>query len=263
MVGKMKTLVILASVMVSLLLSACGSSQQASDNKEVELLRKENELAKKEVELAKKELEISQGNTANANASPTPSAKATSIKIVGTKFNKGHHSIPQIAGPGTPQEKEFNAFVRKLITSDFSGYEVSYAKPEFVSLYLFDETCGASCHVATTPVNFDLEAGKPLDSLSELFKPGSDFLRTTASYCVRELKRTWDCGDDETFKSGSSPTTDNYSIWRISRKGVEITFQQYQLGPGACGGTSVVVPYSILRGMLREDVGWIETLSSK
>jgi hypothetical protein len=246
-------------VAVSVLIWSCGSNQQTTDNKEVELLRKENELSKKEAELAKKELEISQSNTANTNTSPLP-PKVANIKIVGVKFNKGHHTIPQIAAPRTPQDQEFNAFVRKLITADFSGYDVSYAIPEFVSLYLYEEFCGASCHVGITPVNFDLETGKPLENLSELFKPRSDFLRTTASYCVRELRRTWTCDDDETFNSGSSPTSDNYKIWRVSRKGVEITFQQYQLGPGACGGTSVVVPYSLLRGMLREDVGWFRSL---
>lgn len=237
---------------------ACGINQQSIENKEVELLRKENELSKKEVELAKRELEISGGNTADSIASPTPSAKVK-FKIVGAKLKKGRPAIPQIADPITPQEHEFNAYVRELIPNDFSGYEVSYAKPELVSLYLYEETCGASCHLAITPVNFDLETGKPIKNLSELFIPGSDFLRTTASYCVRELKRTWSCDDDESFKNGSRPTADNYSIWRVSRKGLEITFQQYQLGAGACGGTSVVVPYSVLQGMLREDAGWLRS----
>jgi hypothetical protein len=213
---------------------------------------------------------FSQGVEAGVSTGKKVSAKKTdqksvlrkdtqknSIKIVAVKFKKGHPSIPQIANPKTPQEKQFNAFVRKFITADFSGYDVSYTTPEFVSLYLYDETCGASCHVKITPVNFDLKSGNSLENLAELFKPGSDYLRKTASYCVRELRRTWDCdGDDESFADGSSPTIDNYSIWRVSHKGVEITFQQYQLGAGACGGASVVVPYSYLKGMLRKDVEW-------
>ncbi len=69
---------VLLLVTISNLLWACAGNQ-ASDNKEVELLRKETELAKKETELAKKELEMSKGNTAASNAtSPTPSPNPTS-----------------------------------------------------------------------------------------------------------------------------------------------------------------------------------------
>ena len=192
---------------------------------------------------------------------PGKTTQKSSFKIIGVKVKKGLRAIPQIAKPRTPQEQKFNALVRKYITRDYSGYDVSYSTPEFVSVYLYDETCGASCHTGITPVNFDLKSGNSLENLAELFRPRSDFLRTTASYCIRELKRTWDCVDDgEWFNNGSSPTVENYSVWRVSRKGLEITFPQYQLGAGACGGTSVVVPYSILRGMFRQDVEWLHKL---
>ena len=74
----MRTLFVLAYIAIFLLLSACASSQQTADNKEVELLRKENELSKKEAELAKKELELSQSNTANTDTSDTQQPQATS-----------------------------------------------------------------------------------------------------------------------------------------------------------------------------------------
>lgn len=139
---------------------------------------------------------------------------------------------------------------------DFSVY---YATPEFVSVHLYEEFCGASCRVKITPVNFDLEVGRPLENLSEPFRPGSGYLRAIASYCIGELKHTWICGDggteDEWFRNGSSAKADNYSIWKLSQNDVGIVFQQYQLGSGTCGGASVVVPYSRLRGISRWDVG--------
>ncbi|HLM59217.1 MAG TPA: hypothetical protein VK308_00295 [Pyrinomonadaceae bacterium] len=88
---------ILLLVAISNLLWACGSNQ-TSDNKEVELLRKETELAKKEAELAKKELEMSKDNNSNSKANtvmpspsptstPTPSNNVTGFWIV--RYNSG------------------------------------------------------------------------------------------------------------------------------------------------------------------------------
>lgn len=231
-------------------LFGCGG---ISDNREAELSRREADLAQREAELAKKEEKVPPANKPD-NSRPS----SADIKIIGVKSNKAKDKIPQIAGAATSQQKEFNEFVKRQVTGDYSGYEVSYVSPEFISLYLIDEFCGASCHSQFIPVNFDLEAGGSID-LGELFKPGSGYLKKIASYCVRELNRTWECNDPESFRAGTSATADNYKIWRLSRKGIEIIFPQYQLGAGACGGASVVVPFSQLKGMLREDVGFLRS----
>ena len=105
-----KFLQILLTASFCVLFSVCGNSNQTSDNKEVELLRKENELDKKEAELAKKELEISKGNTANINAndikqSPSP----TSIFDFSTLKGK---TLNQIFTPSGLNE------IKKLISAD-------------------------------------------------------------------------------------------------------------------------------------------------
>ncbi len=105
----MKTLLIPTSLMVFLLLSACGSNQQATDNKEAELLRKEANLAQKEAELAKKELEISQGNTANTNPSDTQSSLDTKPFDFSTLKGK---ALNQIFTPSGLIE------IKKLISAD-------------------------------------------------------------------------------------------------------------------------------------------------
>jgi hypothetical protein len=192
---------------------------------------------------------------------------AGDIKIDSVEHKSENFTYPQIASPRTPQERKFNLYMRKnreLSMSDDneSGeFSVSFATPEFLSIVFWTETCGASCHNLYTFLNYDLKAGRPIKKLAELFKPGSDFLKTIASYCVRELKRCGeDCASGEWFEKGTKPTVSNYENWNLTRDGVEIMFREYQIGPGVCPEVSVVVPYSHLRGILRQDVEWFRRL---
>ncbi len=198
--------------------------------------------------------------------------RAEGIKIVSAKLRrKGSFKYPQIAGPRTPQERKFNADVLKVVLKDVTAnggeeylFSVSFATPEFVSVHLISTFCGASCHAGIIAFNFDLKTGKQITKLSELFKPKSNYLKTIASYSVGALTR---CSGDELdikddwFMEGTKPTAKNYSIWSLTRDGVRITFPEYQIAPGAFSGVDVVVPYSHLKGMLREDVEWFRLLN--
>ena len=208
------------------------------------------------------------------------------IKVISMKLKSGNYfAYPQIAGPRTPQERKFNLYVRKLLEIDpkndevcvekvdpdcednmnendeETGFSVDYATPEFLSIVLYSTTCGASCHVGFTPVNYDLRTGKPIKNLAELFKPHSNYLKKIASYCVRELKRCEGFHEEDgVFKKGTAPTADNYEIWSLTSDGVDITFPEYQIAGGAFPGANVLVPYSHLQGMLRQDVDWFRRL---
>lgn len=173
---------------------------------------------------------------------------------------------PQIGKPRTPQERKFNTVVRKLaqeldVGDEGSDFSALYATPEFVSVALYHAFCGQRCRVAITPVNFDLKAGKEINKLSELFTPGSKFLETIASYCVREFSRCHSV--DNTgwfFKEGTKPTLENYDEWNLTHDGIQIIFPEHQVGSGVVGYASVVVPYSHLQGTLRNDVAWFRRL---
>lgn len=191
---------------------------------------------------------------------------AGGIHIIARKLKRNPIvSYPQIASPTTRQQRRFNVAVQSIARRELTGEEgadfvVSYATPEFVSALLWTEFCGASCHVGEIPFNFDLTTGTRIENLSELFKPRTAFLKSIASYCIAEFKRCgWDTEDDW-FKKGTQPRAENYEIWGLNRDGVEITFPEYQIAPGVFPGTSVVVPYSHLREMLRRDVDWFRRL---
>lgn len=189
---------------------------------------------------------------------------AGNIEVMSVKPEKGNFAYPQIVKPRTRQERKFNLYVQKLFAGDLYDFSVSYATPEFLSIDFVYETCGASCHYLSKLLNYDLKAGRPIKKLAELFKPRSGFLKTIASYSVRELKRCEGfLDDDEWFERGTKPTASNYDTWGLGRAGVEITFNEYQIAPGVYPGAIVVVPYDHLREMLRQDVAWFRRLKLK
>ncbi|MGB7924961.1 MAG: RsiV family protein, partial [Pyrinomonadaceae bacterium] len=59
--------------------------------------------------------------------------------------------------------------------------------------------------------------------------------------------------DDATIEEGAAAKEDNYGSWNITRKGLLITFDAYQVGPYAAGPQWVVVPYSALKEIIRAD----------
>jgi uncharacterized protein DUF3298 len=114
---------------------------------------------------------------------------------------------------------------------DFSGYSAGAAHP-----YLYSIT-----------VNYDLGQGRQL-ALSELFLPNSNYLEVISNYCVAQLGKR-DIGF-EGFSQGAGPTLENYRNWNITRDGLMITFDEYQVAPYAAGPQTVVIPYSELQAVI-------------
>ena len=146
--------------------------------------------------------------------------------------------------------------------SDISvGYEVALAKDDLISV---DFTVGTYSAGAAHPnsytdvVNFDLKNGRQL-KLAELFTPGSKYIGTLATYCIQDLKKQNKAPgadgmlDDEWIQKGAGPDADNYENWAITRKGLAITFDPYQVGPYAAGPQRVLVPYSALKEIIKPD----------
>jgi hypothetical protein len=96
-------------------------------------------------------------------------------------------------------------------------------------------------------VTYDLEAGQFVN-LDQLFLPGSDYLGTISTYCIKTLKAS-EIGEvvDET---GAQPTVDNYRNWNITAEGLLITFDEYQVAAYAAGPQQVTIPYSELAAII-------------
>jgi hypothetical protein len=96
-----------------------------------------------------------------------------------------------------------------------------------------------------------LKNGKQLN-LADVFKPGAKYLQSLASYCIADLKKQGkDKGLlDEEIEKGASANIKNYQSWTITRKGLAINFEAYQVGPYAAGPQFVLVPYSNLKDLI-------------
>lgn len=139
------------------------------------------------------------------------------------------------------------------------GYNVALAKDDLISIQfdLGSYSAGAAHPNSSSAVlNYDLKAGKVL-KLADLFNPGAKYLQALSSYCIKDLKgQSKSKGsllDDTSIQSGAGPETRNYQSWAISRKGLQITFDAYQVGPYAAGPQAVLVPYSALKELIKAD----------
>lgn len=200
---------------------------------------------------------------------------------------------PQLKGSVDPNFEKFNQTVRSLITKkvadfkkDFApstqeeptpepgsvpdealgsdmtiGYEVVLAKDDLISI---DFTVGSYSAGAAHPnsytdvVNFDLKNGRQL-KLADIFIPGSKFLGTLSSYCLQDLKKQSKAKgadgmlDDDWIQKGAGSDLANYNNWSITKKGLAITFDPYQVGPYAAGPQHVLVPYSVVKDIIKPD----------
>jgi hypothetical protein len=139
------------------------------------------------------------------------------------------------------------------------SYTIEMAQDDFVSL---DFLVGSYYQGAAHPnsysetLNYDLRNGKPL-KLADLFKPGAKFLPAISSYAINDLKKQSrgedKMLDDTSIESGAAPSAKNFESWTITKKGLGINFDPYQVGPYAAGPQYVVIPYSVLKEIIAPD----------
>jgi hypothetical protein len=201
-----------------------------------------------------------------------------------------HYTIdveyPQIEG-GDPRFDKFNKEARGLVTKQIAewktneaardadmqtdladeasnfdmgiGYDIRYATDDLISVEFSEggySRGAAHPNSFTIVLNYDLKNGKKL-ALSDLFKPKSNYLSVISTYCIKNLKEQSKKKDlmldDETIQSGAGPKADNYKACAITKKGLWITFDAYQVGPYAAGPQYVLVPYSAVKDLIKPD----------
>jgi hypothetical protein len=201
-------------------------------------------------------------------------------------------AYPQLTGSVDPNFEKFNQTVRSLITrkvGDFKkemapsqdepadsenpaldesmgsdiaiGYEVALAKDDLISIEFTVSSYSAGAahpNSYTDVVNYDLKNGKLL-KLADLFQPGAKYLQHLSTQSIQALqKQAKEQGadamlDDEWVKKGAAPELTNYDNWTITKKGLAITFDPYQVGPYAAGPQHVLLPYAALKEIIKPD----------
>jgi len=223
-------------------------------------------------------------------AVPTPTFVPTSVSLISqqvtlvsvpfTETNPGPGfptytltaQTPQLTGSDDPRVLAFNQRLNELVAK-----EVDMWRQGFQQLPVTQYSTGSSLDLKYTAVsqmgdlwsfkfdsafysdgaahpglnsmtlNYDLAQGREL-TLGDLFLPNSIYLETISNYCVTELSKLQFF--DGPFTDGAKPTPENYRNWTLSPDGVTITFDTYQVGPGAAGPQQVVVPFSELTAII-------------
>ncbi|HEX3280823.1 MAG TPA: DUF3298 and DUF4163 domain-containing protein [Pyrinomonadaceae bacterium] len=194
---------------------------------------------------------------------------------------------PQLTGSTDANVEKFNQAARSLVTKQVNafraqmtdsageenpvesesgsdlgaGYTIELAQDDLISVQF--DIGGYSAGAAhpnsyTDVINFDLSNGKQL-KLADLFKPGAKYLQTLSAYCIQDLKKqSRDKGedgmlDDDWIQRGAGAETNNFRSWTITRNGLGINFDSYQVGPYAAGPQFVLVPYSALKEIIKPD----------
>jgi hypothetical protein len=189
--------------------------------------------------------------------------------------------LPQLAGADTARAERFNAAVNAFVarrrgefektadelareaaaakpteatspqsTLDVS-YEVTAANQGFISIlfYFFEYTGGAHPNTTTSSFTYDLNRHAAIN-LSDLFTPRSNYLKVISDYCIKELKRLNTVDEPE---NGAGAKPENFHSWNITPAGLRVTFDRYQVGSYAAGEHEVVVPYSVLKPIIKPD----------
>ena len=138
------------------------------------------------------------------------------------------------------------------------GYQIHFATADLISVEFREgEYSRGAAHgnSVTAVLNYDVKNGRKI-ALADLFNPKTNYLGVLANYSKKELKDKLtkdEMFDEDMVKSGTEPTADNYAAWTITRKGLYITFDPYQVAAYAAGPQSVLVPYSALKDIIKPD----------
>ncbi len=194
---------------------------------------------------------------------------------------------PQLTGGSNPNLEKFNQAVRgsmlkkvaafkkemapqpaeepkpeNSMGSDLNvSYKIELAQDDLVSVTFSVSSYyqgAAHPNSFSEVINYDLKNGKAL-KLSDVFKPGAKYLQALSTYCVADLKKQSKAKgadgalDDTSINTGAAPTANNYHSWSITKQGLGINFDSYQVGPYAAGPQFVKVPYSAIKDLINPD----------
>ncbi|WP_312094284.1 DUF3298 and DUF4163 domain-containing protein [Niallia sp.] len=127
-----------------------------------------------------------------------------------------------------------------------TNYQVKYNRNSKLSILFTDYqfTGGAHGNTVITTYNFDLKSGNQL-TLDDFLKSDREYEKVT-NYALAYMKK-----HPEIFYSDPSEFADfkvtNETNFYLSDKGIELIFQQYEVGPYVSGNPSVLIPASIFQ----------------
>ena len=209
-------------------------------------------------------------------AEPLISQEVTLVSVPFIETNPGSNfpsysitaQTPQLTGSEDPRVLAFNQRLSNLVTKEVDAYRKSFQElpltpnsngsfleatytivSQLGDLWSFKFDFSFYADTAAHPglnsltLNYDLGQGREL-ALDDLFLQNSNYLEMIAQYCINELRKQPFA--ESSSLEGAQPIAENYRNWNIEPGGLLITFDAYQVAPGAAGPQKIVVPYSEL-----------------
>lgn len=145
-------------------------------------------------------------------------------------------------------------FAKERGVSNYSeiGYSIPLANENIISVSFGNGTYSGGAHPNSHSftLNFDLKNGKDL-KLSDLFTPNSNYLKVISNYSISDLEKQMESPDDEWIRRGAGADSKNFRSWNLTKEGLQIAFDQYQVAPYVAGPQEVTIPYDKLRNILK------------
>lgn len=162
-----------------------------------------------------------------------------SLALKGVADFKKDFAVPEQRGPsGSTYDLSYSL---ELATNHLVSFTF-YVDPYY-------EGAAHPLHLSFT-FNYDLDTGHEL-KLADLFRPHSSYLKPISDYAISDLsKQLADDLDLDWIKRGAGPEADNYKSWAITREGLKVTFDPYQVASYAAGPHEVVIPFRVLRSII-------------
>src|SRR5438034_6998820 len=141
-----------------------------------------------------------------------------------------------------------------------SDYQIRLADDDLISIEFTESAySGGAAHPNsyTTVLNYGVRNGKKL-ALADLFNAKSNYVKVISDYCIKDLKQQAkkekdSMLTDDMIQSGASARAENFNAWTITKQGLWITFDPYQVAAYAAGPQQVLVPYSALKDLIKAD----------
>ena len=127
-------------------------------------------------------------------------------------------------------------------------YEIGLATDSFLSIY-FDvnnyDMRSANWSQYGLTLNYDFTSKKEL-KLSDMFKPGSNYLEFISDYCQVELSN----GTEPVVHSALTPDPKNFTNWQITSTGIRFRFDECKVFRCATGAQTVQISFVALDHLL-------------
>jgi len=198
------------------------------------------------------EIETTLPQIVGADAERTEKFNRAVAKLVAPRADEFKKIVDEMAREETTARPDAKSNSSKPPPNSLDvSYDVTAASKDFISVLFsfFEYAGGAHPNTTTESLNYDLNRNAPV-SLADLFTPNSNYLQVISDYAIRELKKLETATSAE---EGAGPKIDNFHSWNITPVGLKITFDRYQVGPYVAGEHEVVVPYSVLKPIIKPD----------